>query len=236
MKTHFASFPLVIATVVEVSRKRGLWLVVRVKKETPRVSPLLSFSSAASYVGMIQIRYAGLGDKPTLSPDPSGSRSVYFLFSDKTYYILSARKSQVAPVSYMLSRLRISHGSIDIFSCIPCSLLTALCSPPIAFSRRPFRNFLSCLFPSPVLQSKSVNGMQYEERLMLRSIQLLDDEDQIAGSPCSGLRGSQKGSTVPCHGSMSAASSAFCLKVILRHAAESMPFSLSACFFRIHGS
>ena len=30
--------------------------------------------------------------------------------------------------------------------------------------------------------------------------------------------------------------SAFCLKAFLRHAAESMPFSLSACFFRIHGS
>mgnify|MGYP003094940721 CR=1 FL=1 len=28
-------FPLVIATVAKVSRKRGLWLVVRVKKETP---------------------------------------------------------------------------------------------------------------------------------------------------------------------------------------------------------
>ena len=27
------------------------------------------------------------------------------------------------------------------FSCIPCSLLTALCSPPIAFSRRTFQKF-----------------------------------------------------------------------------------------------
>ena len=36
---------------------------------------------------------------------------------------------------------------------------------------------------------------------------------RLRGSPCSGLRGSQKGSTVPCCGSMSA-TSAFCLKVI----------------------
>lgn len=30
VKTRFTSFPLVIATVARVSRKRGLWLVVRV--------------------------------------------------------------------------------------------------------------------------------------------------------------------------------------------------------------
>ena len=56
-------FPLVIATVAKVSRKRGLWLVVRVKKgDTRRYLHFYSFSSAASYVGMIQIRYTGLGD------------------------------------------------------------------------------------------------------------------------------------------------------------------------------
>ncbi len=39
---------------------------------------------------------------------------------------------------------------------------------------------LSCLFPPPVLQSKSVNGSEGSAALVLRSIQLLDDEDQIA--------------------------------------------------------
>ena len=47
----------VIATVAKVSRKRGLWLVVRVKKgDTRRYLHFYSFSSAASYVGMIQIK------------------------------------------------------------------------------------------------------------------------------------------------------------------------------------
>ena len=32
VKTRFTSFPLVIATVARVSRKRRLWLVVRVNK------------------------------------------------------------------------------------------------------------------------------------------------------------------------------------------------------------
>ena len=89
-------FPLVIATVAKVSRKRGLWLVVRVKKgDTRRYLHFYSFSSAASYVGMIQIRYTGLGDTANSQPDPSGSPVCLFSFFDKIYYILSARKSQV---------------------------------------------------------------------------------------------------------------------------------------------
>ncbi len=89
-------FPLVIATVAKVSRKRGLWLVVRVKKgDTRRYLHFYSFSSAASYVGMIQIRYTGLGDTANFSLIRQAPRSVYFLFSDKIYYILSERKSQV---------------------------------------------------------------------------------------------------------------------------------------------
>ena len=62
-------FPLVIATVAKVSRKRGLWLVVRVKKgDTRRYLHFYSFSSAASYVGMIQIRSQVRAIQPTLSP------------------------------------------------------------------------------------------------------------------------------------------------------------------------
>ena len=74
-------FPLVIATVAKVSRKRGLWLVVRVKKgDTRRYLHFYSFSSAASYVGMIQIRYTGLGDTANSQPDPSGSPVCLFSF------------------------------------------------------------------------------------------------------------------------------------------------------------
>ena len=74
-------FPLVIATVAKVSRKCGLWLVVRVKKgDTRRYLHFYSFSSAASYVGMIQIRYTGLGDAANSQPDLSGSPVCLFSF------------------------------------------------------------------------------------------------------------------------------------------------------------
>ena len=77
----FLEFPLVIATVARFSRKRGLWLVVRVKKgDTRRYLHFYSFSSAASYVGMIQIRYTGLGDAANSQPDPSGSPVCLFSF------------------------------------------------------------------------------------------------------------------------------------------------------------
>ena len=38
----------------------------------------------------------------------------------------------------------------------------SLVFPAHRFFPAPFINFLSCLFSSPVLQSKSVNGMQHE--------------------------------------------------------------------------
>ena len=38
----------------------------------------------------------------------------------------------------------------------------SLVFPVHLFSGGPSRNFLSCLFPSPVLQSITVNGMQHE--------------------------------------------------------------------------
>ena len=76
-------FPLVIATVAKVSRKRGLWLVVRVKKgDTRRYLHFYSFSSAASYVGMIQIRYTG--------PDGISQISAHFRRLPGTYDILFA--------------------------------------------------------------------------------------------------------------------------------------------------
>ena len=80
-------FPLVIATVAKVSRKRGLWLVVRVKKgDTRRYLHFYSFSSAASYVGMIQIRFPGQDIFSLLS-----ARSDYglpFSFNDLHYTTL----------------------------------------------------------------------------------------------------------------------------------------------------
>ena len=135
-------FPLVIATVAKVSRKRGLWLVVRVKKgDTRRYLHFYSFSSAASYVGMIQIRYTGLGDTANSQPDPSGSPVCLFSFLTRfTIYFLCG-KVKFAPGfvhDFKTANFAWIHR---YFSCIPCSLLTALCSPPIAFSRRTFHKF-----------------------------------------------------------------------------------------------
>lgn len=66
------------------------------KKRYPQASLYFYFNfAAASYVGMIQIRYTGLGDAANSQPDPSGSPVCLFSFFDKIYYILSARKSQV---------------------------------------------------------------------------------------------------------------------------------------------
>ena len=74
-------FPLVIATVAKVSRKaRTLARCSRKKGDTRRYLHFYSFSSAASYVGMIQIRYTGLGDAANSQPDPSGSPVCLFSF------------------------------------------------------------------------------------------------------------------------------------------------------------
>ena len=103
------------------------------KGDTRRYLHFYSFSSAASYVGMIQIRYTGLGDAANSQPDPSGSPVCLFSFFDKIYYILSARKSQVC------TRFRTCFQDCEfrmdpsIFFMCPCSLLTALCSPSIFF-------------------------------------------------------------------------------------------------------
>ena len=50
------------------------------KGDTRRYLHFYSFSSAASYVGMIQIRYTGLGDAANSQPDPSGSPVCLFSF------------------------------------------------------------------------------------------------------------------------------------------------------------
>ncbi len=50
------------------------------KGDTRRHLHFYSFSSAASYVGMIQIRYTGLGDAANSQPDPSGSPVCFIFF------------------------------------------------------------------------------------------------------------------------------------------------------------
>ena len=145
-KNTIREFPLVIATVAKVSRKRGLWLVVRVKKgDTRRYLHFYSFSSAASYVGMIQIRYTGLGDAANSQPDPSGSPVCLFsFFSQDLLYTFRTEKSSLHPVSYMISRLRTLHGSIDIFHVFRAACLQPCVPRPSLFPGGPFRNFLSC--------------------------------------------------------------------------------------------
>ena len=132
------------------------------KGDTRRYLHFYSFSSAASYVGMIQIRYTGLSDTANSQPDPSGSPVCLFSFLTRFTIYFPSGKVKFAPGFVHDFKTADFAWIHRYFSCIPCSLLTALCSPPIAFSRRPFRNFLSCLFSPPVLQSKSVNGMQHE--------------------------------------------------------------------------
>ena len=175
-------FPLVIATVAKVSRKRGLWLVVRVKGDTRRYLHFYSFSSAASYVGMIQIRYTGLGDAANSQPDPSGSPVCLFFFflTRFTIYFLCG-KVKFAPGFVHDFKTADFAWIHRYFSCIPCSLLYSLVFPAHRFFPAAFQKFPLLPFPPPVLQSKSVNGMQHEgSPWLLRSIQLLDDEDQIA--------------------------------------------------------
>lgn len=51
------------------------------KKRYPQASLYFYFNlAAASYVGMIQIRYTGLGDAANSQPDPSGSPVCLFSF------------------------------------------------------------------------------------------------------------------------------------------------------------
>lgn len=84
-------------------------------------------------------------------------------------------------VSYMISRLRILHGSIDIFhvfraACLqPCVPLPSLFPGGLSeISSLAFFRLL-CYNPNRLTEC-SMRG----SALVLRSIQLLDDEDQIA--------------------------------------------------------
>ena len=85
------------------------------------------------------------------------------------------------PVSYMISRLRILHGSIDIFHVFRAACLQPCVPRPSLFpgglseisSLAFFR--LLCYNPNRLTEC-SMRG----SALVLRSIQLLDDEDQIA--------------------------------------------------------
>ena len=85
------------------------------------------------------------------------------------------------PVSYMISRLRILHGSIDIFHIFHAACLQPCVLRLLLYPGRPSRNFLLAFFhllcynPNRLTEC-SMRG----SALVLRSIQLLDDEDQIA--------------------------------------------------------
>lgn len=122
--------------------------------------------------------------QPTLSLIRQAPRSVYFLFLTRfTIYFLRG-KVKFAPGFVHDFKAADFAWIHRYFSCIPCSLLTALCSPPIAFSRGlseisslAFFHLL-CYNPNRLTEC-SMRG----SALVLRSIQLLDDEDQIAREP-----------------------------------------------------
>lgn len=85
------------------------------------------------------------------------------------------------PVSYMILRLRTLHGSIDIFHVFHAACLQPCVPRPSLFpgglseiSSLAFFHLL-CYNPNRLTEC-SMRG----SALMLRSIQLLDDEDQIA--------------------------------------------------------
>lgn len=122
--------------------------------------------------------------QPTLSLIRQAPRSVYFLFLTRfTIYFLRG-KVKFAPGFVHDFKTADFAWIHRYFSYIPCSLLTALCSPPIAFSRGlseisslAFFHLL-CYNPNRLTEC-SMRG----SALVLRSIQSLDDEDQIAREP-----------------------------------------------------
>lgn len=89
------------------------------------------------------------------------------------------------PVSYMILRLRILHGSIDISHVFRAACLQPCVPRPSLFPGGGFSEISSlaffrllCYNPNRLTEC-SMRG----SALMLRSIQLLDDEDQIAREP-----------------------------------------------------
>ena len=122
--------------------------------------------------------------QPTLSLIRQAPRSVYFLFLTRfTIYFLRG-KVKFAPGFVHDFEIADFAWIHRYFSCIPCSLLTALCSPPSLFpgglseiSSLAFFHLL-CYNPNRLTEC-SMRG----SALVLRSIQLLDDEDQIAREP-----------------------------------------------------
>lgn len=141
--------------------------------------------------------------QPTLSLIRQAPRSVYFLFlTCFTIYFLYI-KVKFAP-GFVHDFKPANFAWIHrYFSWIPRSPLTVLLFPSIgSFPAGRSKDFLSCLFPPPVLQSNSVNGMQREGERPGAAVKFnhLMTKTRLRGSPCSGLRGSQKGSTAPCRG------------------------------------
>ena len=130
------------------------------------------------------------------------------------------------PVSYMISRLRILHRSIDIFHVFRAACLQPCVPRPSLFpgglseiSSLAFFHLL-CYNPNRLTEC-SMRG----SALVLRSIQLLDDEDQIAReSVFRAERIPERIDRAPVRTLSRYGLSAFCLKVSFRHAAA-CPFS-----------
>lgn len=65
---------------------------VNKKSGNTNVLPLFYLFTVTSYVGMIQIRYTGLGDTANSQPDPSGSPVCLFSFLTRfTIYFLRGK-------------------------------------------------------------------------------------------------------------------------------------------------
>ena len=174
--------------------------------------------------------------QPTLSLIRQAPSLFIFLF-DKIYYTFCAEKSSLHPVSYIISRLRILHGSIDIFHVFRAACLQPCVPRPSLFpgglseiSSLAFFHLL-CYNPNRLTEC-SMRG----SALVLRSIQLLDDEDQIAREPVFRAERIPERIDRPMPRIHVRGLSAFCLKVIFTACCRRHAFSLSACFFRIHGS
>ena len=119
------------------------------------------------------------------------------------------------PVSYMILRLRILHGSIDIFHVFRAACLQPCVPRPSLFpgdlseiSSLAFFHLL-CYNPNRLTEC-SMRG----SALVLRSIQLLDDEDQIAREPVFRAERIPERIARPMPRIHVRGLSAFCLKVI----------------------
>ena len=99
-------FPLVIATVAKVSRKRGLWLVVRVKKIPCRTNRCYHFSC--------------LSGREHINVCPQVSRSLFtHLFSIRSFPSSSDRER---PLFHLCENLPPGMNSVRVRAVIPVIL------------------------------------------------------------------------------------------------------------------